>query len=441
MRLRVLLQSYGGLLALLLVASGMLYLATALYTVGESLLAVAVLLIATASVWVYSSAKTMAMRYLFPGICAAIVFVVFPMVYTIAIGFTNYGSKNLLDFERARQYLLDETYTDEGARSYAFTLHADGHEFRVLLEDEEDEQKRFVSTSLALVKPRELNVNMEAEQPGKLVLNDALPLKDVIARQSALKNLTLSLPEGDALKMVSLRKFAPIKKRFQLQADGSLLNTTTQETWTANVQTGYFESRDGKQLQPGFKVNVGLEHYERIFTDPKFAEPFLRIFGWTIAFSGLTVLFAVSLGMLLAVLLSWDSLRGRKVYQLLLFLPYAVPGFISILIFKGLFNQNLGEINMILNGLFGIRPAWFSDPFLAKAMLLIVNTWLGFPYMMIICMGLIKSIPSDLYEASAVAGAGPLTNFFGITMPLILKPLLPLLILSLIHISEPTRRS
>jgi maltose/maltodextrin transport system permease protein len=59
-----------------------------------------------------------------------------------------------------------------------------------------------------------------------------------------------------------------------------------------------------------------------------------------------------------------------------------------------------------------------------------VNTWLGFPYMMIICMGLIKSIPSELYEASAVAGAGPLTNFFGITLPLILKPLTPLLISS-----------
>ena len=69
----------------------------------------------------------------------------------------------------------------------------------------------------------------------------------------------------------------------------------------------------------------------------------------------------------------------------MLFLPYAVPGFISILIFKGLFNQNLGEVNFILNGLLGIRPAWFSDPLLAKVMLLIVNVWLGFPYMMVLC--------------------------------------------------------
>ena len=61
-------------------------------------------------------------------------------------------------------------------------------------------------------------------------------------------------------------------------------------------------------------------------------------------------------------------------------------------------------------------------------MLLIVNVWLGFPYMMVLCSGLIKSIPSDLYEASAVVGAGPFTNFWRITLPLILKPLTPLLI-------------
>jgi maltose/maltodextrin transport system permease protein len=61
-------------------------------------------------------------------------------------------------------------------------------------------------------------------------------------------------------------------------------------------------------------------------------------------------------------------------------------------------------------------------------MLLIVNTWLGFPYMMVLCSGLIKSIPADLYEASAVAGAGPWVNFRAITLPLILKPLTPLLI-------------
>jgi hypothetical protein len=66
--------------------------------------------------------------------------------------------------------------------------------------------------------------------------------------------------------------------------------------------------------------------------------------------------------MTLAVLLEWPALKHRTLYRTLLFLPYAVPGFISILVFKGLFNQNFGEINAILDALFGVRPAWFADP-------------------------------------------------------------------------------
>jgi maltose/maltodextrin transport system permease protein len=162
--------------------------------------------------------------------------------------------------------------------------------------------------------------------------------------------------------------------------------------------------------------------------DAEFRGPFLAIFVWTVTFAALTVVFAGGLGLALAVLLNWEGLSHRTLYRTLLFLPYAVPGFISILVFKGLFNQNFGEINAILHALFGIRPAWFADPVLAKVMLLIVNTWLGFPYFMVLCTGLIKAIPADLYEASALAGAKPLTNFFRITVPLIIKPLTPLLI-------------
>ena len=72
--------------------------------------------------------------------------------------------------------------------------------------------------------------------------------------------------------------------------------------------------------------------------------------------------------------------------------------------------------------------AWFADPLLAKLMLLIVNIWLGYPYIMILCSGLLKAIPADLYEASAIVGAGPWTNFRRITAPLIIRPLTPLLI-------------
>src|SRR5690606_14529332 len=126
-----------------------------------------------------------------------------------------------------------------------------------------------------------------------------------------------------------------------------------------------------------------------------------------------------AVGLVLASLLQWELIRGKAVYRMLLILPYAVPAFISILVFKGLFNQNFGEINLLLGSLFGVRPDWFSDPTLARSMILIVNTWLGYPYMLLLCMGLLQAIPRDLYEASAIDGASPLDNLLKITLPLL----------------------
>jgi maltose/maltodextrin transport system permease protein len=209
---------------------------------------------------------------------------------------------------------------------------------------------------------------------------------------------------------------------------GALKRLADGVVYQPNRDTGFFEDAQGERLQPGFKVGVGFANYARLFGDADMRGPFVSIFIWTVVFAGLTVLFSTAIGMTLAVVLNWEALKYRTLYRTLLFLPYAVPGFISILVFKGLFNQNFGEINTILNALFGVKPAWFADPTLAKTMILIVNTWLGYPYIMVLCTGLIKSIPADLYEASAIAGAKPLTNFFRITAPLIVKPLTPLLI-------------
>ena len=421
------LARFGGKILLALVTLVALYLVVLIYAVGETLLAMTFLAVAMLAIWVYSSKKTLASRYLLPGVVAAIIFVVFPMIYTVSIGFTNYSSKNLLTYERARQFFLDETFRAPGP-GYKFSMHPDGPEFRIRLVDQDDDSKAFLSDTLALRRPVQLVVAARPEADLKLALADPLPLRDVIAQQNDIKALTLKLPDGALVRMTSLREFAPVQPLYKPNPDGSLSNVSDGSKLTPNHDTGFFETASGEARQPGFTVGVGFAHFVRVFTDTKFQEPFFRIFVWTIAFAALTVVFGAGLGLLLAVLLNWESLRGRGTYRLLLFLPYAVPSFISILIFKGLFNQNLGEINLILNGLFGIKPQWFADPTLAKVMILLVNTWLGFPYMMVVCMGLIKAISADLYEASAVAGAGPLTNFFQITAPLIIKPLTPLLI-------------
>ncbi|MBP1772950.1 MAG: malF [Holophagaceae bacterium] len=403
-----------------------LYVITAIYATGESLLAGVMLVTLACFIWIYTSPKTYAYRYLFPGIGAALIFVVFPMLYTVRIGFTNYSSANLLTFKRATQYLLEETYRAEGA-TYNSTLHAEGNHWRLRLEDAET-GAAFVAGPVVL--GHEKPTTLKAEPITAPVPGDEMPMRDLIDHQAALKALTVLMPDGGQIRMTGLREFAPSRPQFTHNPDGSLTNNQDHSVIKPNFKTGFYETADGEKVNPGFQVDIGWKHYVEIFTDASLREPFWQIFIWTLIFSALTVVFCTALGMVLAVILNWDSLRFRSVYRLLLFLPYAIPGFISILVFKGLFNNNTGEINLVLGTLFGLKPTWFSDPFLAKTMILIVNTWLGFPYMMVVCMGLIKAIPQDLYEASAVAGAGPLTNFFRITMPLILKPLTPLLISS-----------
>jgi maltose/maltodextrin transport system permease protein len=411
------------------IASGaglaLLWFVFSLWAAAQPLVAVGVLALGGWALFVYGTATSVAWKYLFPGIAGMLVFVAFPLLYTVQIGFTNYSSSNLLEEARSRAYLLEQTLADE-AHVRAFTLHAEGAAYRLrLMPEEASTGEALVSPPLSL-KGSEALVAMRAAAP--VVPGEPLSLRELIRHRDALASLQLKLPDGRIIRYAGLREFGPIEPLWKDNGDGSLTQVASGAVFKANRQTGFFENATGERMQPGFKVSIGLDNYARMLLDADFRGPFVSIFLWTVVFAGLTVLFSTALGMTLAVLLEWPALKHRTLYRTLLFLPYAVPGFISILVFKGLFNQNFGEINGILNALFGIRPAWFADPLLAKAMILIVNTWLGYPYIMILCTGLIKAIPGDLYEASAIAGAKPLTNFFRITAPLIAKPLTPLLI-------------
>jgi maltose/maltodextrin transport system permease protein len=103
---------------------------------------------------------------------------------------------------------------------------------------------------------------------------------------------------------------------------------------------------------------------------------------------------------------------------------------LSILIFKGLFNQEFGAVNEFLRALHLFTPEWETNPWGARAMILLVNLWLGYPYMMLVSSGMLKSVPSAIYEASAVEGSNPLTDFFQLTLPLVFPPLVPILVAS-----------
>lgn len=408
------------------------YLVFTIYLQGEILFALLTLVVVTSGIFVFSSERAYRWRYLFPGVSAIGIFVVFPLVCTVVIAFTNYSGSNQLAFERVVNQLQSQRYFS-GERYDFKLLETADNQYQLALENK-NVQKAYLSTPLAL---NNLKGDVKMEEVAALPESKVAPLKVITQNRQQLQSINAILPSEEMLTMSSLRQFSQQKVRFSYDEANQVLTTNeTGERFKPNDDVGFFEQIDeqgnftGKRVEPGYTVAIGWQNFVKILTDEGVQKPFIQIFIWTVTFALLTVVFTTLLGMIFASLVQWEALKGKAVYRLLLILPYAVPGFISILVFKGLFNQSFGEINLILNNLFGIRPEWFNDPFLAKTMLLIVNTWLGYPYMMIVCMGLLKAIPTDLYEASAIDGASVWQNFTKITMPLLIKPLMPLMIAS-----------
>ncbi|GEA50714.1 maltose transport system permease protein MalF [Vibrio inusitatus NBRC 102082] len=408
------------------------YATVLMYARGETAFALLTLILTALALYIFGSKKTYAHRYIYPGVAGMILFILFPLAYTVNLAFTNYSAKNQLTLERAQSVLENRTF--QSGDSYPFQLikTAGGHIISVT-----DGDLTLATREFTLTKDVEgTDLELTAVDENSIV-GEKQAIRSIIAARPTLSKIDLIKPSGEAVRMSGLRKFAGVEQLFTLQDDGkTMLNNQSGETFMPNMDVGFYQPVDangefvGNTVSPGFVVGIGTHNFERVWKDDGIKEPFISIFIWTVVFAVLTVIFTLVIGLVLASVVQWEELKGRGLYRVLLILPYAVPAFISILIFKGLFNQSFGEINLVLNQIFGISPNWFSDPFLAKSMVMIVNTWLGFPYMMILCMGLLKAIPEDLYEASAIDGAGPLKNFFHITVPLMIKPMTPLLIAS-----------
>jgi len=149
----------------------------------------------------------------------------------------------------------------------------------------------------------------------------------------------------------------------------------------------------------------------------------------TLAWTVLNVALHLGIGLALALLLNRPSMRLRPLYRVLLILPWAVPNYITALIWKGLFHRQLGAVNGVLEwlGLEGV--AWFSSFGTAFFANLCTNVWLGFPFMMVVCLGALQSIPSELYEAADVDGASWLSKLQHITLPLLRPALVPAVLL------------
>ncbi len=151
--------------------------------------------------------------------------------------------------------------------------------------------------------------------------------------------------------------------------------------------------------------------------------------GVTLLWTVVNVALHTGIGLGLALLLRNPTLRFKGVYRVLLIVPWAVPNYITALMWKGMFHRQFGAVNQVL-GLLGISPvSWFSHFWSAFTANVVTNTWLGFPFMMVVSLGALQSIPRELYEAAEVDGASRWATFRHITLPLLKPALLPAVVL------------
>ena len=195
--------------------------------------------------------------------------------------------------------------------------------------------------------------------------------------------------------------------------------------------------------QSVFETWVGLDNFVDILGDFNVAQRtgeglvwnyqnFYWTLGFTLVWTVTNVLLGVTFGLLLALALNTKGLAFRAAYRVILILPWALPTYITALVFKGMFHKQFGVINQIFQ-IFGAEPiAWFDRPLTSFLAVLTTNGWLSFPFMMVVSLGALQSIPADLYEAARVDGATRWQQFKAITVPSLRPALVPAIILSVI---------
>jgi len=175
---------------------------------------------------------------------------------------------------------------------------------------------------------------------------------------------------------------------------------------------------------PGVK---GFGNYINVVASSNFWYFGFKTVLWTV----LNLTFHVGIGVFLALILN-KNLKGKSIFRLLLILPWAVPQYITALTWRGMFNSEYGAVNLILDQYFGFTFPWLSTEWGAFTACLITNIWLGFPFMMVIALGGLQSIPDELYEAADIDGASPWQKFRNVTLPMLKPVMVPAIVLGVI---------
>lgn len=404
-----------------------------LVALGYYPLAAAILTIAVFVNVVLLRKETYPIRWMVVGLALMALFTIYPIIFTVWVAFTNYGEGHLITKQQAVDQITGQTYLPATGKAYSWTAFKSPEgEYALWLVDAEGNKY--------LAKPGEPLAQPQPGEPGvgELDANGVPQTIEGYQRLNAFlaaadKNLTQVLfgEEGRTIQVRSPREAAELLPLYVYDAkQDAMINQETGSVYK-NLR-GIFTTSSGQQLRPGFTESIQLDNFKNFLTSPALRGPLLQLVLWNFAFAFLSLLLNFSLGLAIAVMFSDPEFPFKKLIRSLLIIPYTVPALITILIWRGMLNPELGVISRTLEGLFGWAPPWFTDGWWAKAAILLVNLWLSYPYFFLICSGALQSIPNETIEAATVDGANPWQRFRRIILPLLLVAVGPLLIASFI---------
>tara|TARA_B000000437_G_scaffold212925_1_gene185111 strand:+ start:1790 stop:3376 length:1587 start_codon:yes stop_codon:yes gene_type:complete len=393
---------------------------------------------------VYFTDRFKALKWILPGMIFMISFVVFPAVYNTFISFTNWSTGHILNKSQAIQILESRTYTPDNQKGVEFDIYVmQDQELNFYYFADLNENEMYFGKA---VKQEDIqNSQYASHEPsikkdGIIIPPEGFYLlsgKEQIANSTLLQDLSLVINKNTRAKLYKISVFGASTGR--LSSTSQMYSYDEEQDVLVNNSTGRICPLeidnfvcDGIEVDPGWRVYVGTENYERLFLNERIRSSLNIVTKWTFQFAILSVIFAFSVGLFLSIILNKEDLKFKRIYRSIFILPYAIPAFVSVLVWKGILNPDYGVVNAWLSPIYellDVEPIrWFLTKDSSRAAVLLVNTWLGFPYMFLITTGALQSIPKELTEAAKVDGATGIQSFWKITLPLLMVSISPLLI-------------
>lgn len=371
--------------------------------------------------------RAIPLKFLLPGTVFLVAFQIIPIVYNVNVGFTNWSTGHILVKSEAIEGIKRNSLGQPAdGTSYVMAPARDEDGELVLLLVDEADGKPYVGTTDGLEPLDEGSLTLgEFGTIDSAAGYEIVKGADLIALDEELAGFTVPTESGairaegteTALELAPTLQYSTVDDTFTRIEDGKVFRDNGK---------GSFVAESGEELEPGWRTNIGLANFSAVLNDPLIREPFLRVFAWTFFFALSIVLISFAIGLFLAIVLDKPNLRFRRIYQVLLVMPYALPGFLAVLVWGGLLNDDFGVVNSVLHA----NIPWLFDPWWAKVSVIAVSVWLTVPYFMLICLGALQSIPGELTEAARVDGGGGWSIFRRVTLPLLLIVVAPLMIAS-----------